>query len=270
MAKYPPLSLQFPTALFFFFVFCVILPPSVSLTVETQALLKFKNQLQDPFNCLESWKDSADSPCQFAGITCHEGRVTEISLDNKSLSGQISPSISALQSLTSLVLPSNLISGKLPWQLTNCSNLKVLNLTGNKHDWNLPDLSSLRNLQILDLSANYFSGRFPAWVGNLSGLVGLGLGFNEYDEGEIPESLGNLKNLTWIFLAGSHLRGEIPESIFGLEALETLDICRNNISGMFPKSISKLRNLNKIELYVNNLTGEIPPELAKSHPFAGN
>ncbi|KAA8546268.1 hypothetical protein F0562_002993 [Nyssa sinensis] len=235
----------------------------MSLTVETLALLKFKNQLEDPLNYLDSWKES-ESPCNFAGITCDPktGRVTEISLDNKSLSGEISPTISVLGSLRYLVLPLNYISGNLPPELNTCTNLKVLNLTENNMNGSLPDLSHLINLEVLDLSGNYFSGEFPTWVGKLTWLVSLGLGNNRYNEGEIPGSLGNLKNLTWLFLAGSNLRGTIPESIFELNALETLDISRNKISGNFPKSISKLQNLYKIELYQNNLTGRIPPEFA--------
>uniref|UniRef100_A0A5B7AY51 Putative receptor-like protein kinase HAIKU2 n=2 Tax=Davidia involucrata TaxID=16924 RepID=A0A5B7AY51_DAVIN len=264
MAQIPTLffSLHFLTTfsfLFFFYLFHL----SMSLTVETQALLEFKNQLEDPLKYLDSWEES-ESPCNFAGITCdpNTGRVTEISLDNKSLSGKISLSIFVLQSLTSLVLPSNFISGNLPPELNNCSNLKVLNVTDNNINGSLPDLSHLMNLEVLDLSDNYFSGEFPTWVGKLTLLVSLGLGNNEYDEGEIPESIGDLKNLTWLFLGGSHLRGTIPESIFELKALETLDISRNKISGNFPKSISKLQNLYKIELFQNNLTGEIPREFA--------
>ncbi|KAL3565523.1 hypothetical protein D5086_033569 [Populus alba] len=262
MAKTSVLSLQFIKT-----VICLLslssFPPSLSLDVETQALLDFKSQLKDPLNVLESWKES-ESPCEFSGITCDplSGKVTAISFDNQSLSGVISPSISALESLMSLWLPSNAISGKLPDGVINCSKLRVLNLTGNTMVGVMPDLSSLRNLEILDLSENYFSGRFPSWTGNLSGLLALGLGVNEYHVGEIPESIGNLKNLTWLFLANSHLTGEIPESIFELENLQTLDISRNKISGQFPKSISKLRKLTKIELFSNNLTGEIPPELA--------
>ncbi|CAK9168314.1 unnamed protein product [Ilex paraguariensis] len=254
-----PLSLQIVTI---FLCFFYLFPPSMSLTVETQALLELKKQLNDPLNHLDSWKDS-ESPCQFFGITCdsNTGLVTKISLDNMSLSGEISPSISVLQSLTSLWLPSNLISGNLPAQLVHCRNLKILNVTGNNMNGSLPDLSRLTNLEILDLSTNYFSGEFPTWVRMLTGLVWLGLGDNEYNEGEISEGLGNLKNLTWLYLAGSHLRGEIPDSIFELEALQTLDISNNKISGNFPRSISKLKNLYKIELFKNNLTGEIPPEL---------
>ncbi|KAL3503888.1 hypothetical protein ACH5RR_033729 [Cinchona calisaya] len=245
-------------------IFCSLFLPCLPLNIEVQALLDFKNHLDDPSNYLSSWKDS-DSPCEFDGVSCDNktGLVTEISLDGKSLSGVVSPSISILQSLTSLWLPTNMLSGSLPNGLTNCTNLKVLNVTGNNMNGSIPDLSSLTKMEILDVSINYFSGKFPAWVGNLTGLVSLGLGDNNFDEGEIPDSLGSLKNLTWLYLAGSNLIGQIPESIFELEALGTLDICRNKISGNFPKSIRKLRNLWKIELFQNNLTGELPVELAE-------
>ncbi|KAI5003466.1 hypothetical protein ZWY2020_030626 [Hordeum vulgare] len=130
-------------------------------------------------------------------------------------------------------------------------------LTGQLHD-----LSSLLKLQVLDLSTNSFSGAFPVWIGMLSGLTELGLGENSFDEAGVPESIGLLKNLTWLFLGQCNLRGEIPASVFHLESLGTLDFSRNQMTGVFPKAISNLRNLWKIELYQNNLTGEIPPELA--------
>lgn len=247
------------------FVFILFFVPSSSLNVETRALLEFKSHLIDPLKYLESWKDAAESPCRFYGITCDKktGLVTGISLDSKNLSGVISPSIFLLKSLDSIVLPSNSLSGALPGELANFTGLKVLNVTGNHMNGTIPDLSKLTALEILDLSINYFSGEFPAWAGKLTGLVGLGLGDNDYNEGKIPESLGNLKNLTWLYLAGSNLTGEIPESIFGLEKLQTLDICRNQVSGTIPKSIGKMRSLLQIELYDNNLTGELPLEIEK-------
>ncbi|CAH9109204.1 unnamed protein product, partial [Cuscuta europaea] len=254
------LFLQILSKLLLLFLF---FNPSTPLSVETEALLEFKKHLSDPLNILDSWNEW-ESPCHFHGITCDpkNGLVTEISLDNQSLSGVISPSISSLQNLTSLVLASNALSGILPSELINCTNLRVLNVTGNNMNGTIPDLSKLTNLEVLDLSINYFSGELPAWVANLTGLVSLGLGYNNFDEGEIPKSIGNLKKLKWLYLAGSNLRGEIPETIFGLEELQTLDICRNHISGNFPNMIGNLQNLYKIELYANNLTGELPSELA--------
>ncbi|GLU12776.1 hypothetical protein SLE2022_294350 [Rubroshorea leprosula] len=246
-----------------FSVLFSLFPSVFSLPVETQALLEFKSKLGDPLNVLDSWKES-ESPCKFSGITCDQfsGKVTEISLGGKFLAGEISPAISVLDSLTTLFLPCNNISGKLPPQIINCTKLRVLNLTLNYMVGSIPDLSVLKNLESLDLSINYFSGKFPSWVVSLTGLIRLGIGNNDFDEGEIPEGIGNLKNLTWLYLAQSNLRGEIPESISELKALKVLDMSRNKISGNFPKSISKMQNLVQIELFRNHLTGEIPVGLA--------
>ncbi|KAF6167070.1 hypothetical protein GIB67_041325 [Kingdonia uniflora] len=241
----------------------LLFPLSMALMAETEALLQFKKQLNDPLNSLESWKETSEnSPCDFVGISCDmvTRKVTSVNLENKSLSGEILPSISILQSLTSLLLAFNSFSGYLPYQLVNCTKLQVLNVTENNFNETLPNISSLTELQVLDLSANHFSGPFPDWVGKLTRLTSLDLGENDFDESEIPKDLGKLKKLTWLGLADCNIVGEIPKSIFELKSLQTLDLCKNKISGKFPKAISYLRDLNKIELYANNLTGEIPPE----------
>lgn len=242
---------------------CIFPPNSASLTVQKKILLEFKSHLKDPAGHLSSWSDT-NSPCEFSGISCNPetGIVTGIVLENVSLAGEISPSLCRLQGLTSLVLTSNSISGKIPPELSQCSSLKVLNLTINRLVGRIPDLSSLRNLEVLDLSSNFLSAEFPPWIGKLTGLISLGLGNNQFTEGRIPESLGNLKNLSWLFLSNCKRVGEIPESIFGLTEMDTFDLSRNKISGTLSKSISEFRKVTKIELFANNLTGEIPPMLA--------
>ncbi|KAK4740887.1 hypothetical protein SAY87_024475 [Trapa incisa] len=246
------------------FMLHLSVPVIASPVIETEALLQFKSLLEDPLNALESWKPGSGSPCGFLGVTCDMTmeNVLHVSLENLSISGRISPSISKLRSLTSLSLASNFITGKLPHEIANCSNLRILNLTRNEMVGNLPDLSRLQNLQVLDLSANYFTGEVPRWVGNLTGLASLVLGDNDYDEGEIPVSIGNLKKMRWLYLGQSRLRGEIPNEIFQLSSLQILDMSINRISGNLSKSISSLHNLVKLELFANMLTGEIPPELA--------
>lgn len=242
---------------------CIFPPKSASRTVEKRALLEFKSHLKDPTNYLSSWVNST-SPCEFFGVSCdpETGIVTGIVLDNLSLGGKISPSLSRLQGLTFLVLTSNSIYGNIPPELSHCKNLKQLNLSNNNMVGKIPDLSGLRDLKVLDFSSNFFAGEFPTWVTNLTGLVSLGLGNNSFIEGGIPESLGNLKNLTWLFLCKCNRVGPIPESVFGLKELNTIDLSRNGISGTLSKSISKLTKITKIELFGNNLTGEIPVELA--------
>ncbi|KAH0919990.1 hypothetical protein HID58_027650 [Brassica napus] len=239
-----------------------LFPPNVVATVEKQALFRFKNRLNDPHDVLRSWKPS-DSPCNFHGVTCNplSGEVTGISLENANLSGSISPAISSLSKLSTLSLPFNLISGGIPPEILNCTNLRVLNLTTNRLSGAIPDFSPLKNLEVLDVSVNFLTGEFQSWVGNLTRLVSLGLGNNNYEQGEIPKSLGALKELAWLYLARSNLTGTIPDSIFDLISLDTFDIARNSISGEFPVSITRLANLTKIELYENRLTGEIPPQI---------
>ncbi|KAJ0636133.1 putative protein kinase RLK-Pelle-LRR-XI-1 family [Helianthus annuus] len=229
---------------------------------EVNALLDFKNHFEDPLNYLKSWKIT-DSPCQFYGVICNNetGRVTDISLNYKSLTGKISPAISALQSLKSLVIPSNFISGELPATIANCTDLRVLNVSSNNITGEVPDLSKLINLEILDISDNYFTGEFPNWTGSLTGLTALSLGDNNFEPSGIPENIGNLKNLNFLYLRGSQLTGEIPDSIFDLNNLGTLDLAGNKISGEFPVGITRMRNLWKIELFENQLTGVIPPEI---------
>ncbi|KAJ0826112.1 putative protein kinase RLK-Pelle-LRR-XI-1 family [Helianthus annuus] len=229
---------------------------------EVNALLDFKNHFEDPLNYLKSWKIT-DSPCQFYGVICNNetGRVTDISLNYKSLTGKISPAISALRNLKSLVIPSNFISGELPATIANCTDLRVLNVSSNNITGEVPDLSKLINLEILDISDNYFTGEFPNWTGSLTGLTALSLGDNNFEPSGIPENIGNLKNLNFLYLRGSQLTGEIPDSIFDLNNLGTLDLAGNKISGEFPVGITRMRNLWKIELFENQLTGVIPPEI---------
>ncbi|PWZ31074.1 Receptor-like protein kinase HSL1 [Zea mays] len=235
---------------------------SKSLPLDRDILLGIRGYLKDPQNYLHNW-DESHSSCQFYGVTCDHssGDVIGISLSNIALSGTISSSFSLLGQLRTLELGANSISGTVPAALADCTNLQVLNLSMNSLTGELPDLSALVNLRVLDLSTNSFNGAFPTWVSKLPGLTELGLGENSFDEGDVPESIGDLKNLTWLFLGQCNLRGEIPASVFDLVSLGTLDFSRNQITGVFPKAISKLRNLWKIELYQNNLTGEIPQEL---------
>ncbi|XP_062182589.1 receptor protein-tyrosine kinase CEPR2-like [Phragmites australis] len=230
----------------------------------TQALLQFKASLNDPLNHLQSWRN-ATSPCRFFGVRCDHssGTVIEISLSNMNLSGGISPSVASLHGLTRLELDSNSLSGPVPSELSKCTQLRFLNLSFNSLTGELPDLSALTALEALDVANNGFTGRFPAWVGNLSRLITLSVGVNSYDQGETPPSIGNLKNLTYLYLASSSLTGDIPDSIFELTALETLDMSMNSLGGKIPATIGNLRNIWKIELYKNNLTGELPAELGK-------
>ena len=100
----------------------------------------------------------------------------------------------------------------------------ALRLVANELSGEIPaELANLTNLQVLSLSKNTLSGEIPAELANLTNLEGLDLLQNELS-GEIPEELGNLANLEWLDLSQNMLTGRLPLTLSALSQLLVLDI----------------------------------------------
>ena len=126
------------------------------------------------------------------GVTTDEqGHVTDLSLSNNQLSGEIPAEIGNLTNLTALYLGYNDLSGEIPAEIGNLNNLTNLDLRGNQLSGEIPaEIGNLTNLTILWLSNNQLSGEIPATIGNLTNLTSLNLRNNQLS-GEIPASLKN-------------------------------------------------------------------------------
>ena len=86
----------------------------------------------------------------------------------------------------------------------------VINLEDAQLSGEIPsELGNLTNLTTLNLSNNELSGEIPSELGNLTNLTTLNLSNNELS-GEIPAELGNLTNLTTLNLSNNELIGYIP------------------------------------------------------------
>ena len=75
--------------------------------------------------------------------------------------------------------------------------------------------------------------------------------------GSIPVDIGNLNNLSRLYLQDNQLSGEIPESIGNIYGLYILRLSYNQLSGGIPISIGNLTNLGGLYLHHNQLSGEI-------------
>ena len=130
------------------------------------------------------------------------------------------------------------LTGEIPSELFNLTNLRVLNLSGNEG----------------------LTGEIPPQIGNLAHLTALILKDNNLI-GEIPPEIGNLTNLRVLYLHKNPI-GRRNTSHFGKPfATERLDLTGNKLVGEIPAELGNLTALSELSLQNNQLTGEIPEEL---------
>ncbi|CAL9225218.1 unnamed protein product, partial [Arabidopsis halleri] len=175
------------------------------------------------------------------------------------------------------------------------------------------DSISFRKLRIFDISDNRFTGVLPSeyfagWTamssvvnnvyyelygGNYHKSVALinkgsdmdlvGSAFIIYKtidvsgnrfEGDIPDSIGLLKELIVLNMSNNAFIGHIPPSLSNLSNLESLDLSQNRLSGSIPPELGKLTFLERMNFSYNMLEGPIPQatqiQSQNSSSFTGN
>ncbi|XP_058214627.1 receptor-like protein 7 [Rhododendron vialii] len=181
-----------------------------------------------------------------------------LSLSGCLLSGPIDSSLQNLQYLSEINLAQNNFSSPVPDFLGNFPNLAVLILSGSELHGTFPNniFQRVQTLETLDLSGNaLLNGSLPDFPekGSLRNLV---LSLTNFS-GNLPESIGNLRELRRIQINGCYFSGPIPSSLANLSQLVQLDFSANNFSGSMP-SFQGFKNLTSIDLSRNALTGPVP------------
>ncbi|TMW85210.1 hypothetical protein EJD97_023507 [Solanum chilense] len=77
-------------------------------------------------------------------------------------------------------------------------------------------------------------------------------------QGEIPETLGDLKSLIHLNFSHNALTGRIPKPLGKLTQFESLDFSVNHLSGRTPDELVSLTFLAFLNLSFNQLSGRIP------------
>ena len=167
----------------------------------------------------DNWTDntnwlSSEPIGEWYGVTTNsDGHVTSLKLAENNLSGKLPAELGDLSELQCLSLWGNSLTGSIPEELGDLANLTQLDLLGNGLDGSIPSsLGDLTGLERLHLAENDLSGSIPSSLGDLANLESLYLFRNDLD-GSIPSSLGDLANLTWLYISENGFTGCVPAGL---------------------------------------------------------
>jgi Leucine-rich repeat (LRR) protein len=187
--------------------------------------------------------------------------------DNR-LGGKISSHIGMLTALKAVNLAYTDLTGEIPLELMNCTNLEALILTKKEGEENtfsggipseIGNLKSLKHFHIHDCGLN--STTIPTEMGQLSRLETFWAKRNHF-HGPIPSELGLLRNLKDLDLSLNSLTGPAPSEIGFLGNLMALEFAYNLATGTLPTQFGLLSNLRYLSVAGNQLTGPIPSEIS--------
>ncbi|KAL4606290.1 hypothetical protein ACB092_09G092000, partial [Castanea dentata] len=218
------------------------------------------------------WNESVDC-CSWEGVTCSEGRVVGLCLDNEPIYGKIDSSNGLLHYLQHLSLAGNDFRDScIPPEFGNLTNLIYLNLSQTSFTGQIPiEFSRLTRLVTLDLSyisseedqqlAELENPNLATLVQNLTCLKELYLDYviissqgNEWCQA-LSSSLPNLRVLSMSYC---NLSGPLDSSLQKLQSLSIIHLNGNNFSAPVPEFFADFRNLTYLNLRSCGLNGKFP------------
>lgn len=236
----------------------------LSTKTDTEALLLFKKAVdKDPKGVLSKWRPNRN-PCNWYGVTCNLGRVTQLDLSNCNLIGTISfSSFDALDMLTSLNLSSNSFTLNSTSLLQLPYGLKQLELSSSGLVGLIPEnlFTKYPNLVYVDLSFNNLTGFLPQNLLLYSDkLEILDLSFNNFTGSIANMNIQTCNSLSQLDMSGNNIFDSLPYSLSNCTNLKSVDFSYNLLTGNIPQSFGDLKNLQRLDLSHNHLTGWIPSE----------
>lgn len=209
---------------------------------------------------------------------------------NPFLVSEIPVNVGTLSKLEHLLLQSSGFYGEmLPDFFSGLNSLTTLDLSQNNLTGNLPRIDLLLpNLISFDVSQNKLSGSFPNGVCEAKGLTSLSLHTNSFNgsisndlinectnlerfevqnngfSGNFPSWLWSLPKIKLIRAENNRFTGEIPDSISEAAQLEHVQIDNNSFTSEFPLGVGKVRSLYRFSASMNGLYGELPPNFCDS------
>ncbi|KAH7518853.1 hypothetical protein FEM48_Zijuj09G0215300 [Ziziphus jujuba var. spinosa] len=123
-----------------------------------------------------------------------------------------------------------LIKGKLVEYNRTLELVNIIDLSGNSLSGHIPlEITNLSNLLSLNLSNNLLDGEIPMRIGDMRELESIDFSMNNLS-GEIPQSMSSLSFLSYLNLSYNNLSGKIPTGT-QLQSFDSSSFANNNLCG---------------------------------------
>ncbi|KAH0929843.1 hypothetical protein HID58_015570 [Brassica napus] len=207
----------------------------------------------------------------------HFSTLEVLNVESNRISDTFPVWLSSLKHLQVLVLRSNEFHG--PVHQASFPTLRIIDVSDNHFNGTLPSnyfvnwsaMSSLKANE--DRSKEKYMGDSFGYYHDSMVLTNKGIEmelvrilkiYTALDfsgnklEGEIPRSIGALKELHVLNLSYNAFTHHIPSSMGNLTALESLDVSQNKLSGEIPQELGSLSYLSYMNFSHNQLVGLVP------------
>ncbi|KAJ0986381.1 hypothetical protein J5N97_004737 [Dioscorea zingiberensis] len=189
------------------------------------------------------------------------GNITTLNvlvLEDNLLQGSVPSSLGKLRNLEQLLLSANNLTGGLPKTLGNLRNLTHFRIDGNPISGKIPSfIVDWSEIQQLEMQGTSLEGPFPPNFSTLETLSELTVTDWKGGDGKFPP-LENMKGLTRLVLRNLSISGELPEYIGGMPNLKFLYLNNNNLTGVIPDWILNTRKQH-IDISYNSFNGSNAP-----------
>ncbi|CAL9204302.1 unnamed protein product [Musa hybrid cultivar] len=168
----------------------------------------------------------------FPDSLCNLQTLESLHLSHNNLSGLIPHCLKSCAELSTLDLGHNNFIGNIPtWIGESLLYLKTLSLRSNAFTGSIPQLSSLPSLRILDLSNNNLSGMIPQSFGDFSTLKSA----PTYQCCYFNNDSLSVEDM-WLFIKGSEIKYTTSRQL----SIDTLiDLSNNYLSGNIPEELEE-------------------------------
>ncbi|KAK9107029.1 hypothetical protein Syun_023040 [Stephania yunnanensis] len=197
--------------------------------------------------------------------------LKELSLPGNNISGEISDFFDELSkcpnnSLESLLLDENQITGSLPFSLGSATNLRTFRVRKNRMNGTIAEsMGKLSQLDRLDLSSNFFKDVVTeSHFANLTKLTFLDLSSTSekslvlhVNSKWIPSFNDNLRALK---LSNCQVGPSFPSWIRTLRNIYSISLKNSGISDALPDWFGELSGLSDLDISFNQIKGRIPFE----------